>query len=109
MSDQDEEVYQVITANGLRDGGILYLKSCDGDNIWTNDITEALVVPGSELDGIMEAAQASVTDNTVVALYPAEVAGHHDPLSARERIRAGGPTIPYGDDAVPHGRVDFDI
>jgi hypothetical protein len=42
----------------------------------------------------------------VVGIYPTEVAGRNRPLSAREQIRAAGPSIKYGHAAV---QPDFSI
>jgi hypothetical protein len=79
----------VITANRLTDGVVVYLAS-DGE--WTERIANARVADGDEETKALEAeAENAVRERRVVAVYPMAVAlrdGAVDPLSVRERIRA---------------------
>jgi len=79
----------VITANRLTDGVVVYLAS-DGE--WTEQIANARVADGDEETKALEAeAENAVRERRVVAVYPMPVAlkdGTVDPLSVRERIRA---------------------
>ncbi len=106
MADGDLEVYRVVTANRLRDGIIVYFNSDGG---WTADIHAATVASGTEADALVAAAEQDAAANLVVGVYAIEITGDHQPLSARERIRAEGPSIRYGDDALPANNSDFEI
>jgi Protein of unknown function (DUF2849) len=79
----------IITANRLTDGVVVYLAS-DGE--WTERIANARVADGDEETKALEAeAENAVRERRVVAVYPMAVAlrdGAVDPLSVRERIRA---------------------
>lgn len=106
MADGDLEVYRVVTANRLRDGIIVYYNKDSG---WTADIRSATVASGEDIDAVTAAAEQDVKSNLVVGVYAIEIAGDHQPLTARERIRAEGPSIRFGDDAVPANNSDFEI
>jgi hypothetical protein len=106
MADGDLEVYRVVTANRLRDGIIVYYNKDSG---WTADIRAATVASSEEIDALTAIAEKDVKSNVVVGLYAVEIAGDHQPLTARERIRADGPSIRFGDDAVPVNNSDFEI
>ena len=67
------------------------------------------VLTEAEVDALLDVAKSYEASNVVVGVYAIEIAGSREPLTAREKVRAGGPTIPYGDDAVPSNRTDFDI
>ena len=79
----------VVTANRLIDGIVVYLASGDG---WTEEIGRARIAETEEETKALEAEAAKdVAARKVVAVYPMEVAvrdGTVDPLSVRERIRA---------------------
>ena len=108
MSDS-EEIFQVITANKLREGVIVYLTKDGGVTGWTENIDYAYIAGEDEVDALLDVAKSYEASNVVVGVYAIEIAGSREPLTAREKVRAGGPTIPYGDDAVPSNRTDFDI
>ena len=108
MSDS-EEIFQVITANKLREGVIVYLTKDGGVTVWTENIDYAYIAGEDEVDALLDVAKSYEASNVVVGVYAIEIAGSREPLTAREKVRAGGPTIPYGDDAVPSNRTDFDI
>ncbi|MGE0667343.1 MAG: DUF2849 domain-containing protein [Sphingomonadales bacterium] len=99
-------IYRVVTANRLRDGVIVYYTAGGG---WTADIREASVASGEDVDTLLGAAEKDAKENVVVGVYAIEITGDHRPLTARERIRAVGPSIRYGDDALPANNSDFEI
>ncbi len=79
----------VVTANRLVDGIVVYLASDGG---WTEEIGRARLADTEDETKALEAEAAKdVAARKVVAVYPMEVAvrdGAVDPLSVRERIRA---------------------
>lgn len=85
---------QVISANRLRDGLVVYLTS---DGHWSECIVDAETVR-DELAGAasLARAQADVEARLVVDPYPIDVAvrdGVLQPIRFRELIRAKGPTV----------------
>ena len=83
---------QVVTANRLRDGAVVYCSATG----WTIALADARLADGAEADALLAAAQAAPKPLPVVAPYLIEVAvtdGVPRPLSLRERIRAAGPTV----------------
>ena len=106
MSDGELDTFQVVTANRLRDGVIVYLNREQG---WVEDIAEATVAAEDEISALVTQGEKDAAANVVVEVYPVEIPGSHEPLSARERIRAQGPSIRYGEDAVPTNNSDFEI
>jgi sulfite reductase (NADPH) hemoprotein beta-component len=99
-------IYRVVTANRLRDGVIVYYNKDSG---WTADIREATVASGEDVDALAAVAEKDAKANVVVGVYAIEITGDHQPLSARERIRSAGPSVRYGDDALPRNNSDFEI
>jgi hypothetical protein len=79
----------VVTANRLLDGIVVYLAS---DGSWTEQLSRArLAKTGEETKALEAEAAKAVKDRKVVAVYPMEVAGRSGELvalSVRERIRA---------------------
>jgi hypothetical protein len=101
--DNDGEVFKVITANRLRDGIIVYARKQGAEIDWTPQIANATAFGESELDAALKQAELASSANVVIGVYPVEVAGRNRPLSARETIRAKGPSVKYG-----HAAVDAD-
>ncbi len=90
---------QVITANRLDDGEVVYFTEA---RTWTLTLGESLVIgQDDDLDPWLGAAQSDIGRRVVVDVYPFDVAVRGDggqtpsieALSAREKIRAKGPTI----------------
>jgi hypothetical protein len=84
---------QVITANRLGDGRVVYL--ADGD-LWVEEIGRARVAEGEE-DGkvLFAVAEKAVADRVVVGPYLIEVKVEGDrvtPTRYRELLRALGPS-----------------
>lgn len=85
---------QVVTANRLDDGVVVYLTDDGG---WTERLGESRRIEGEEALGrAMETAKAAEAARIVVEAYPIDVADQDGVLVAlrlREKIRAEGPTI----------------
>jgi len=88
--------FQVVTANRLVDGAVLYL---DRNHLWCCDIDQALLLSNSEqVKKRMDIAAISVANQTVLDPYVIKVTEEASgsvikPVNARERIRALGPSI----------------
>jgi hypothetical protein len=84
---------QMLTANRLRDGEVLYRK---GDG-WVLQLAQADVYADQgSADAALAAAQAETVRNEFVAPYLFEVRnldGRIVPVKEREIIRAAGPTV----------------
>jgi hypothetical protein len=84
---------QMLTANRLRSGDVLYRKA-DG---WVLTLAEGEVYQtGAEADAALAAANAELAQNQFVAPYLFEVRekdGRIVPVKEREIIRAAGPTV----------------
>lgn len=85
----------VVTANILRTGAIVYLKS---DGTWVDKLLDADVAENKEaLAALEQLALAAVEKSDVTAVYAFDVAivdGRPAPISVREKIRAAGaPTV----------------
>lgn len=100
------ETYKVVTANRLVDGAIVYLRRDDTSVVWVEKIENASVFPESEIEQMITVAEEDVDRNIVVAPYAIEITGKHEPRSARETIRARGPSVKYGRAAL---EPDFNI
>ena len=85
---------QVVTANRLRDGEVVYLAP---DGAWSERLDGAAAATGDEEQAALEtAAGRAVTARLVVGPYlmPVELEGGRPrPVSQRERIRALGPSV----------------
>ena len=87
----------VVTANRLRDGAVVY-RTADGG--WSARLGDAEDL-ADEVAGEEQLAEtvADVAACRVVEPYAMAVErrpGGLSPLSQRERIRASGPSVPYG-------------
>jgi sulfite reductase (NADPH) hemoprotein beta-component len=100
------ETFMIITANRLRDGVIVYMHVDNGQMTWSPSVSKATSFSSDDVDAALAQAKEAETGNLVVGIYAAEVTGNNNPLSAREKIRAHGPSIRYGVDA---GMPDFSI
>lgn len=94
MSRKSPASLQVVTANRLREGDVVYLTptgkwSLHLNESWTSE--DAKVV-----EQMLAKAAEDVTARLIVGPYAmpvAEIDGILQPLSAREAIRAAGPTV----------------
>lgn len=84
---------QVVTANDLKSGDVVYLTASAG---WSRRIAEASVVANAEAGAaLLAVAEAQAKMNVVVAPYliPVDATVHPpQPVQYRERIRAEGPS-----------------
>ncbi|HKD21564.1 MAG TPA: DUF2849 domain-containing protein [Rhizomicrobium sp.] len=84
---------QILTANRLRDGEVVYWKG----GAWVTTLAEAEIFaekPAAEV--ALKAADRAVQDRLVVNPYLFEIrreAGAVRPIEEREVIRAAGPTV----------------
>ena len=83
---------QVVTANRLRDGAVVYL---EGDGGWSGDVERGATGGGHEAERLLGQGQAAEARQLVVGPYLIDVEereGGIRPVRLRERIRAFGPT-----------------
>jgi hypothetical protein len=84
---------QMLTANRLRDGDVLYRKGSG----WVPMLADGDVYPDqTSADAALTAANAELARNEVIAPYLFEVReqdGKIRPVKEREIIRAAGPTV----------------
>ena len=99
-------IYKVLTANRLGDGIAVWLNA-NGE--WTTSLQEALVARHTEAEASLEAigkrdfAANKVLDVNLVEVE--EVGETIRPIRLRERIRAEGPTVGYGENAFAPTRA----
>jgi hypothetical protein len=81
---------QMLTANRLRDGAVLYWKS----GAWVEALGDGDVFAAQDdADAALAAAQAFVAGNAVVNPYLFDVRADKSPVKEREIIRAAGPSV----------------
>lgn len=89
---------KVITANRLIDGLVVFV--ADGP-VWVTDINDATVFEdGPRLDEAMAFGAAEVAARKIVDPYTIDIViedGRPVPERLRERIRAIGPSVDYGE------------
>jgi Protein of unknown function (DUF2849) len=84
---------KVLTANRLAPGEVVYWNAVSG---WVTDLQQAQLLEDAEAEPAVQAAAEWVSRNEVVAPYvfPVRVEnGRVEPLSAREWVRAKGPSV----------------
>ena len=85
---------QVVTANRLRDGTVVFLGP---DQRWVDRLAEATVFTSVETStAALQSAQSDEARNIVLDIYAIDVAekdGAVAPIKLREAIRAQGPTV----------------
>ncbi len=85
---------QILTANRLREGDVVYLTADDG---WSTRFADAMTLADDDAaDQLLKQAERDVAARLIVAPYlmkVAEDAGRLTPLSQREAIRARGPSV----------------
>ena len=87
---------QVITANRLNDGIVVYLTADAG---WSRVIADSLLCSDdSAVTAALVTAEQAVADRRVVDPYAIEVSpgAAIRPVRYREEIRAFGPSVAYG-------------
>lgn len=99
-------IYKVLTANRLGDGIAVWLNA-SGE--WTTALQDALVARHAEAEASLEAigkrdfAANKILDVNLVDVE--EVGEAIRPVRLRERIRAEGPTVGYGENAFAATRA----
>lgn len=87
------EVRWIVTANFTADGAVAYRKA---DGAWSREFRDSAVF-STEAEAQPFVAQAAKTEQRLVsdpyAIDVGLVEGGISPITARERIRASGPTI----------------
>ena len=98
---KDDGDFKVIRANELRSGDVVYLVAGDAGPSWSREIAKATVFRDDEVKDAMGLSERDADRNLIVGPEPIEITGKHEPVGAKETIRAsGGPTIKYGEDAL---------
>ena len=86
--------HQIVTANRLRDGAVVYLTA---QGRWSETLAcGAVAEEPAALADLLAQAERSVADRVVVAPYAFAVTPRADgphPVQKREQIRAAGPTV----------------
>lgn len=88
---------KVVTVNRLIDGKVMFLGP---GNRWVMHVAEAATFDDTTLEAAMAFGQAEIAARQVTELYPIDVeitAEGPVPVRLRERIRAEGPSVPYGE------------
>jgi len=86
----------VVTANRLSDGAVVYLRT---DGSFGEDVNASETVEEDQTENLMEKAGDAVAAQEIVAPYVIDVevnGGTVTPTRYREKVRAGGPTTPFG-------------
>jgi hypothetical protein len=87
------QVPQILTANRLRLGEVVYWNTARG---WVSELSEAEVLPDDKAEAALAAAGEWVRKREVVAPYLFDVkldGGRVVPVKVREVIRSRGPTV----------------
>jgi hypothetical protein len=96
---------EIVTANRLIDGAVVYLTEGNG---WSELIADAcLATTEIRKATLLETAAQDLKNRKIVGAYAMTAEDSPlgpVPLSQRERIRAAGPTIQFGPqtDQIPH-------
>ncbi|MEC9343210.1 MAG: DUF2849 domain-containing protein [Pseudomonadota bacterium] len=91
---------KIITANRLSDGAVVYL-AAEG---WLTDIARAAVLNAADaIEAGLASAARAVSERMVIDTAAIDVTVEKGrgpvPVRLRERIRAFGPTVPFGEAA----------
>ena len=84
---------QIVTANRLHDGVVVYL---DEGGSWSEDIADARVADDPDFAAeLLSTGEAAERDLIVVGAYLMKVSkdGRSAPLGCREQIRSLGPSV----------------
>lgn len=85
---------QILTANRLCDGSVVYLSGADAWSDWLKDARVA--ADKTEAECLMQVAEKSVNERIIVEPYLMQViidGASIQPVNVREAIRARGPTV----------------
>jgi Protein of unknown function (DUF2849) len=84
---------QVITANRLRDGVVVYLQLHGDHHHWCETIRDASILEAGDVEAMLSRISVDVFENRIVDPYAIGIGPGHVPVTQREAVRAGGPTI----------------
>lgn len=87
---------QAITSNNLKDGFVYFFTK---DGTWTQEFKAAGLYDEASLPDALATAKKDEANQLVVGVYEIDVDTSGDeakPAKLKERIRAFGPTVPYG-------------
>ncbi|NHO31650.1 DUF2849 domain-containing protein [Acetobacter sp. LMG 1636] len=91
---RDADGQSVITANRLLDGIVVW-RAADGT--WCELISDATQIPNGEVENLLNIVKPEAQNQGVLGVYGVQVrendVGEIVPVTARERIRAFGPSI----------------
>lgn len=96
---QTTGVWKAITGNRLRDGEVVFLASpaVDGVASWVERLDDAALLGTADAEAALAAASGwAARERYAVDIYAFDVrvsGDVRDPVKARERIRALGPTV----------------
>ncbi len=92
-----QKIDQIVTANRLTDGAVVYLTAHGG---WSESIADGRIALGEfESRDLMAWADRSADQDEVVGPYSMAIGladGGNRAIGMRETIRAGGPTVETG-------------
>ncbi|MEP1443737.1 MAG: DUF2849 domain-containing protein [Hyphomicrobiales bacterium] len=94
---------KAITANELHVGNVLFLSK---DGSWSGEFSKAAIFDAEGFDAALEAAQKDEASGLVIGVYEIDVEESAEglrPSKFRERIRAEGPTVAYGEEMKLEG------
>ncbi|MSP43259.1 MAG: DUF2849 domain-containing protein, partial [Alphaproteobacteria bacterium] len=74
----------------------IYLQMHGDHHHWCENIREAAILDAGGVEAMLARAQTDVRENRIIDPYAIEVTPDHAPVTQRETVRAGGPTIAYG-------------
>jgi len=108
--DEGDDVFQVITANRLGDGHVVYFTQKEGKSGWTTRSQSATVFGSGDIAAALKKAMADEAANVVVGPYATEITGKNDHLGGKKTIRAsGGPSIRFGETRITPKDPDYSI
>jgi hypothetical protein len=81
---------QVLTANRLSDGEVVYLAP---GGTWVESIAAAQAVTAADSETALAAGAAAERDLKIVHAYLFDITPDRRPVKMREVIRAAGPTV----------------
>ncbi|MDG6094647.1 DUF2849 domain-containing protein [Acetobacter sp. AN02] len=90
---RDADGESVITANRLLDGIVVWR---DASGAWRECISDAARVPNAEVESLLGSLRNDTQAEGLVGIYGVQLDSSADdtvPLTAREKIRAFGPSV----------------
>ena len=94
---------KAITANELHVGNVLFLAE---NGTWSGEFSKAALFDAEGFGAALQAAQQDELNGLVIGVYEIDVEETAEglrPSKFRERIRAEGPTVAYGEEMKLEG------